>query len=137
MSQSNVQEGKFPVLASEALTADLIVTLINDTNVLKAALPNSATDEAIGVVVDTVASGDYVDIQPLDPNKSVRLKLSGTCLPAAQLVLATPDGTVDGKVVTLPTTPGTYRLVAIAEEVGVDGQSLRARPVGSRLITVT
>lgn len=137
MSQTNVQTGRFPIIASEAITGGLLVKPINSSNVLNVALPDSNTDEVPYLVVDTVASGAEADCIPLEPGKNVRLRLDGTCLPAAQLVLATPDGTNDGKVITIPATPGTYRLVAIAEEVGVDEQLVLARPVGQRLITIT
>jgi hypothetical protein len=73
----------------------------------------------------------------LEPARNVRVTLSGTCVPGDQLVLATPNGTVDGMVVKLPAAAGTYRLIGIAEETGANGQAVLLRPVGQRLITVT
>jgi hypothetical protein len=82
-------------------------------------------------------SGDQANLIPLHPAQNVRATLSGTCVPGDQLVLATPNGTVDGMVVKLPTAAGTYRLIGIAEEAGANGQAVLLRPVGQRLITVT
>ena len=137
MSQTNTRTGDIPVTASEALEAALLVKIVNSSGVAKAALPDTNTDETPFVNVDAAASAETATLRPLDGTRNVRLKLSGTCNPGAQLVLATPNGTVDGMVVTLPATPGTYRLIGIAEQAGVDGQLVLVRPVGQRLITVT
>lgn len=137
MSQTNVQEGDILLTASEALTGGLLVKVINDSGLAEAALPDNATDEVPFVVVDTTTSGDLATLRPLSPSQSVRIRLDGTCNPGAQLVSATPNGTNDGKVVTLPAAAGTYRLIGIAEEAGIDEQLVRIRPVGQRLITVT
>lgn len=136
MSQSNVQTGDILVNASEAIAAGRLVTLINTSNVLEAALPNSATDEMPFVCVDAAAEDENAILRPLTPGQSARVRLNGTCVPADQLVAATPDGTEDGKVIALPDAAGTYRLIGIAEEVGVDEQLVKLRPVGQRLITV-
>ena len=53
------------------------------------------------------------------------------------LVLAAINGTLDGMVKKLPTAGGTYRGIAIAEEVGVDLQLIKARPAMIGNITVT
>jgi hypothetical protein len=124
------------MVASETLTAALLVKVTNASDVAKAALPDSNTDETPFLNVETVASGENATLRPLDGTRNVRLTLSGTCNPGAQLVLATPNGTVDGMVVTLPAVVGTYRLIGIAEEAGVDRQLVLVRPVGQRLITV-
>lgn len=136
MSQTNTLEGNLPVTADEALTANLLITLKRNSG-LKAALPDSNTDEVPFVLRDTVAAGERADLIPLSPTRNARVKLSGTCNATDQIVLATPNGTVDGMVTKLPSTPGTYRLIGIAEEDGVDGQILLIRPVGQRLITIT
>lgn len=137
MSQTNVQTGRFPIVASEAISAARLVVPINAAGVLNVRLPNDKTDETPYVVIDTVASAAEADCEPLSPGKQVRVTLSGTCNPGDQLVLATPNGTVDGMVVVLPAVAGTYSMVGIAEESGVDGQNVLLRPVGRRLITVT
>lgn len=136
MSQTNTREGNLPATANEALTEGLLITLKNNAG-LVAALPDSNTDETPFVLRDTVAAGERADLIPLMPSRNARVKLSGTCSPADQMVLATPNGTVDGMIVKLPAVAGTYRLIGLAEESGVDGQLVLIRPVGQRLITVT
>ena len=137
MSQTNTQPGAISLAASEDLAANRLVSLINASGAAVAALPNTNSDEVPFVTEESVASDERVTLIPLHPAQNVRVTLSGTCVPGDQLVLATPNGTVDGMVVKLPATPGTYRLIGIAEEAGVDGQAVLLRPVGQRLLTVT
>jgi hypothetical protein len=134
--QSNTQSGLLPIIALEAIAANLLVSPVNNAGVLNVQKPNDKTDEVLYVIQDAATAGALVDCIPLSTERNVRATLSGTCNPGAQLILATPNGTVDGMVKTLPVTAGTYRLVGIAEEAGVDGQAVLFRPVGSRLITV-
>ena len=69
----------------------------------------------------------------------MRVPLKGTCNPGDTLVLADVGTAADtGKVRALPATPGTYRGLAIAEEAGVDGQSVLAHPatgIGNIVVT--
>lgn len=56
------------------------------------------------------------------------------------LVLADPGTAADkGKVRVLPAAAGTYRVLAIAEEKGVDGQLVLCRPamVGNVVVSGT
>ena len=139
MSQSNTQQGDIVLPSNEDLS-DLegyLVMIANASNVAKLALPNAAADPAVFVLIDGGdASGDDCVARPLSPDRSVRLKLQGTCVPGNILVIFPPDGTNDGKVEALPATAGTYRAVAIAEQVGVDEQLVLARPANLGLITV-
>ena len=137
MSQSNTQSGPVLFNASEDIDAGLLVKLINTSNVTEAALPDANDDEVPFVAAYAASEDENVTLVPLSPASNVRLRLNGTCVPGDKLVLATPDGTEDGKVIKLPTAAGTYRLVAIAEQVGANEQLVLARPVGQRLITVT
>jgi hypothetical protein len=137
MTQSNTQSGPIARTASEDIAANRLVTLINASGIAVAALPNTNSDEVPFVTEEAVASGDRANLIPLQPDHNARVTLSGTCVPGDQLVLATPDGTVDGMVIKLPATPGTYRLIGLAEETGVNGQAVLLRPVGQRLITVS
>lgn len=134
--QSNTQSGLLPIIALEAIAANLLVSPVNNAGVLNVQKPNDKTDEVLYVIQDAAVAGEAVDCIPLSIERNVRATLSGTCNPGAQLILATPNGTVDGMVKALPATAGTYRLVGIAEEAGVDGQAVLFRPVGSRLITI-
>lgn len=135
--QSNTQSGLLPIIASEAIAANLLVSPVNNSGTLNVQKPNDKTDEVLYVIQDAAVAAELVDCIPLSTERNVRATLSGTCDPGDQLVLATPNGTVDGMVVKLPAVAGTYRLVGIAEEAGVDGQAVLFRPVGSRLVTVT
>lgn len=129
--QTNVKSGELVFTAKEDLTGKegRLVALVNDSGKAKVGLPDNATDVCPFVLTDVngVAGGN-VSVLPLSPDRNVRVLLSGTCNPGAKLVLATPNGTVDGAVIALPATAGTYRVVGIAEEGGVDGQLLRIRP---------
>ena len=66
------------------------------------------------------------------------ITLKGTCNPGDVLVLADVATAADkGKVRTLPAAAGTYRVLGIAEQAGVDGQSVLARPAMVGNVTVT
>ena len=139
MSQSNTQPGQIVLNSSEDLTGKegYLAKIINTSNVAELALPDAASDLALFVITDGDSEDATSAVLPLSPERNVRLKLSGTCVPGDVLVLATPNGTVDGMVKKLPTAGGTYRGIAIAEEVGVDGQLVKARPAMIGNITVT
>lgn len=138
MSQSNTQVGQIVLNSSEALTSKegYLVKIINTSNVPEWALPDAESDLALFIVTDGDAEDANSAALPLSPERSVRLKLDGTCVPGAVLVLASIDGTHDGMVKTLPSVGGTYRGIAIAEEVGADGQLVKARPAMIGFITV-
>jgi hypothetical protein len=139
MSQTNVQLGDFPVMAGEDLTGkeDMLVKLGNSSGKLKAYLPAAIGDLAFYVLIEGDALNNTVALRPLEPKRSVRLRLKGTCNPGDVLVLADVTIPTDkGKVRVLPATAGTYRGLAIAEEVGVDGQLVRCRPAMIGNITV-
>jgi len=139
MSQSNTQAGQIVLPANENLTGKegLLVAIVNASTVAKFALPDAVTDLALFVLTDGDAAGEKVAALPLSPDRNVRLKLNGTCVPGDVLVLADIDGTHDGMVKVLPAVGGTYRGLAIAEEVGADGQLVKARPALIGYITVT
>jgi len=138
MSQSNTQAGQIVLNSSENLQdkEGYLVKIINTSNVAKFALPDAETDLALFVITDGGGKDENTAALPLSPDRNVRLKLSGTCVPGDVLVLADIDGTVDGMVKVLPAVGGTYRGLAIAEEVGADGQLVKARPALIGFITV-
>lgn len=139
MSQTNIQPGEVVFTAKEDLTGKeaRLVVLVNDSGAAKVRLPDAITDLAFYVVTDVNGvAGGPVSVIPLSTCGNVRVALSGTCVPGDVLVLATPDGTVDGMVTKIPTTAGNYRAVGIAEETGVDGQHVRMRPFFG-MVTVT
>jgi hypothetical protein len=138
MSQSNTRVGDFRVLAGESLVGKegFLVKLTHDTQVPEVKLPDAVTDFSIYVVLEGAADAVLVSVRPLENGRTVRLKLFGTCNPGDLLVPAPCDGTTDGMVEALPAEAGTYRGMAIAEEAGVDGQLVLARPCMLSNVTV-
>ena len=131
MSQSNTRVGEIRVLAGEDLAAkkDYLVKMSHDTGVAEVLLPTANGDYALYLVIDGGADAALVSVRPIQAERNVRLALKGTCNPGDVLVLADIGTAADkGKVRVLPATPGTYRGLAIAEEAGVDGQLVLARP---------
>ncbi len=139
MSQSNTQAGQIVLNSSEDLQdkEGYLVKIIDTSNVAEFALPDAETDLALFVITDGGDEDENTAALPLSPDRNVRLKLNGTCVPGDVLVLADIDGTHDGMVKVLPAVGGTYRGLAIAEEVGADGQLVKARPALIGYITVT
>jgi len=138
MSQSNTQAGQIVLNSSEDLQGKegLLAVIINTSNVAELALPSDVSDLALFVITDGGDKDENTAALPLSPDRNVRLKLNGTCVPGDVLVLADIDGTHDGMVKVLPAVGGTYRGLAIAEEVGADGQLVKARPALIGNITV-
>jgi hypothetical protein len=139
MTQSNTRVGSFPILAGEDLSdkEGYLVKMTHDTGVPEVKLPAAITDITPYVVGDGAEDTQLAEVIPLEPDRTVRLKLKGTCNPGDQLVLAAIAGSDAGMVRLIPTAGGTYRVIAIAEEAGVDGQLLLCRPcaVGNILVS--
>ena len=128
--QSNVQEGDFQVIAYESLTdkEGYLVKLVDDSNVLEAALPDDPADICPFVVIEGAAAGSYVTLRPLYGNQQVRIRLNGTASPG-DLVYPLADGTNDGKCAAVGSTPDEICVHGIALEVGVDEQLLLVTPL--------
>ena len=140
MSQSNTRVGDIRVLAGEALTGmeGRLVKMTHDTGVAEVKFPAAITDYAVYAVIEGGADAALVAVRPVEAGRNVRLRLKGTCNPGDVLVLADVGTAADkGKVRALPTAGGTYRGLAIAEESGVDGQFVLARPAMVGNVTVT
>ena len=139
MSQSNTRAGDIRVLAGESLTdkAGYLVKMTHDTGVPEVKLPSAITDYALYAVIEGAADEALVSVRPVEAGRNARLKLKGTCNPGDVLVLAAIAGSDAGMVRALPTAGGTYRGLAIAEEAGVDGQLVLARPAMIGNIVVT
>ena len=137
--QTNTRQGDFPVRAGEDLTGkeDYLVKLTHDTGVPEVKLPEANADYALYVVTEGAADTKNVSVRPIEAGRNVRIKLKGTCNPGDLLVLADVATAADkGKVRVLPVAAGTYRGLAIAEEAGVDGQTVLCRPAMIGNITV-
>ena len=130
MSQSNTKVGDLRVLAGETLTGKegYLVKMTHDTGVAEVKLPAAITDYAVYAVIEGGADAARVSVRPIQADRNVRMKLKGTCNLGDVLVLAAIAGSDAGMVRALPTANGTYRGLAIAEEAGVDGQRVLARP---------
>mgnify|MGYP003608276892 FL=1 len=131
MSQTNVRTGDLPVTAGEDLTGkeDRLVKVANDSGQLVAKLPEANSDLALFVLIEGAEADKTAALRPLSADRNVRLPLKGTCNPGDTLVLADVGTAADkGKVRVLPGAAGTYRGLAIAEEAGVEGQLVLARP---------
>jgi hypothetical protein len=128
--QSNTRFGAFEVIAKDALTGleGYLVMLVNDGGVLKAALPDAVTDLALHVIVEGAAAGSYATVQPLAHAQEVRIKSNGVIACGARVKLATPNGTDDGKIVTIGTSAGVYFSPGICKEVVADEQLALIQP---------
>lgn len=139
MSQSNTRAGDIRVLAGENLTGKegRLVKMTHDGGVAEAKLPADVADRARYVLVEGGADGELVTVRPMHGDRNVRVGLKGTCNPGDVLVLAAIAGTDAGLAAALSATADVYCEVGLAEEAGVDGQLVLARPMGFGLITVT
>jgi hypothetical protein len=131
MSQTNTRTGDIPVAAGDDLTGkeDRLVKVANDSGQTVAKLPEANSDLALFVLIEGAEADKTASLRPLNADRNVRLPLKGTCNPGDTLVLADVGTAADrGKVRALPGSAGTYRGLAIAEEAGVEGQLVLARP---------
>ena len=140
MSQTNVKTGPIVKPCGEDLTEaiDHLVLLSHDTGEPQMLLPTAEDDLVPYLVLEGAEAGENGYFMPVHPDQNIRVPIVGTCNPGDTLVLADPavEGQ-PGKVTVLPTDPGTYRGVGIAEELAVDGQLLLLRPHPLGVITVT
>jgi hypothetical protein len=139
--QSNTRPaGTFVAHAAEDLTVDhrsrLVVPTYSDAE-LRFKLPDSIDDDALYILQDFGDYGEEIEVEKLDPAKTYRVRLKGTCNPGDRLCLAAIAGGDDGKVRTVPEDADTYTILAIAEEKGVDGQLVLVRPVSPFAVVVT
>jgi len=137
--QSNTRTGKFSLLAGEDLTGKegCLVELTHDTGVPEVKLPASNSAITPYLVDAEAVDAALCEVIPLEQSRNVRIVLKGTCNPGDQLVLADTGTAADkGKVRVLSAAAGTYRVIAIAEEKGVDGQLLLCRPCMVGNVTV-
>ena len=140
MSQTNTRVGDIRVAAGEDLTGKegFLAKMAHDSGVPEVLLPTANGDYALYVLIEGAADGENVSLRPIEAGRNIRVKLDGTCNPGDVLVLADVATAEDkGKVRALPEDAGTYRGLAIAEEAGVDGQLVLARPTMLGEITVS
>jgi len=129
MSQSNTQVGDIRVKAGMELTGkEGYLAKMNDAWGPVVELVKFTGDRPLYVITEGAAVMKLASVRPLDPGRNVRLKLSGTCNPGQVLVAIVDDAMSYGLVRALPAEPGTYLGVAVAEEAGIEGQLVLARP---------
>ena len=133
--QTNTRQGNFPAITTVDLTGlrSRLLEINSVSGVLNVNLPNANGDHALYQAEEEGLAGTQVDVYPLVPGEQRRLVLKGTCVSGDLLVNADVAVTADkGKVRVLPVTTGTYRVIAIAEESGIDLQHVKARiaPIG-------
>ena len=139
MNQSDTRVGAFRVLAGQDLSGmeGRLVVLTHDTGVPEVKLPVANGDLALYVVTEGGADGTLVTVEAVSPAKNYRVALKGGCNPGDNLVLADVATVADaGMVRVQPAAAGAWRVLAVAEEKGVDGQALLIRPAMVGLITV-
>ncbi len=129
MSQSNTQVGDIRVKAFADLTKKQgYLAKITDVWGPAADIVKFIGERPLYVVVEGALPGGFASLRPLDPGRNVRLVLSGTCNPGSTLVAVVESMMCNGCVMAVPTEAGTYMGVAVAEEAGIDGQLVLARP---------
>lgn len=138
--QTNIQPGEvvFPAYTDLKGREGHLAIIVNASGVAKVTTPTQPTDQVLYVLTDChKGTNAPASCLPLSGTHNVRVWLVGTCNPGDVLVLepAGPSG-VGGKVKTVPEIAGTYRMVGIAEEAGVNGQCVLMRP-RNELVTVT
>lgn len=125
--------GPFAITAGEDLTGkrSFLVVLGNSAGTLVGTLPTAVTDLAVTQLCEEGIQGAIIDAEPLitgGPER--RIPLKGACNPGEIAVLADPAVAGDkGKVRKLPAVAGVYVQVGVFQEVGVDGQNAKVRPV--------
>ena len=132
-NQSNTKHhGSFPLAAASDLTGKegRLLKVANSSGVAVVDLDNSLTTPGALLLIGGDVAGQPVDVLPLGEVSQFRATLKDTCNPSDRLVKADPAVAADtGKVRVLPATAGTYKIVGIALETGVDGQLVLATPV--------
>ena len=137
MSQSNTRVGDIRVKAGGDLTGkNGFLAKMTDVFGPAVDLVKFAGERPLHVVIEGAATSQLASVRPLEPNRNVRLVLVGTCNPGDTLVAMVGAGANNGKVQALPAGAGTYFGVAIAEEAGIDGQLVLARPASIGNIVV-
>jgi hypothetical protein len=128
--QSNTKVGPIVVTAGDNLTGKegYLVKIVNSGGVAKAYLPAALTDVAAYLVLEGGAAGADVALQPLTPERQVRVVANSTTLVAGDKVVGYASGH-EGKA-TEYAGSGAAFIVGVAEEVGdTAGQLVLIRPL--------
>jgi len=136
--QSNTKRGDIVLPSAVDLTGkeNYLLKITNASGKENFALPTATDDYACFVCMSGGAAAADTAGEAPGHEENFRGVLKGTCSPGDTLSLADPGTAADaGKLRKTPTTTGTFRVFAIAEEAGVDGQYILARRVSERTVT--
>ncbi|HMO03905.1 MAG TPA: hypothetical protein PKC67_02540 [Kiritimatiellia bacterium] len=134
--QTNTRPGAIKLKAGENLVGyeGFLVKIKNVGGEARFVRPEAVADDGLFVLQEGATEGSYASAIPLHSASNFRVRLKGACNPGARLCLA---GAGDyGKIRALPGDAGTYFIMAVAEEIGVDGQNVRIRPAMIGNVTV-
>lgn len=137
--QGDTKAGAITLTANADLTgkANYLVKIVNNAGTPQFALPSGTDDFAVFVLASDGVAGAEVAAESPTQGENFRAILKGACSPGDEISLADPATAADaGKVRKRPTTTGTWRTFAIAEEAGVDGQNVLLRRVSERTTTI-
>jgi len=141
VQQTNVKPaGPMPFTAGEDLTGKegLLVEVNNSAGSPVVVLNDAATEAALAMLLDGGAAASLIYAEPLQAGKTYRGIAKGAIAPGARVCLADPTTAADkGKLRTLPTAAGTYRVVGYAIENKTDGQSVLFVAHPGESVTVT
>lgn len=129
----------FHILAGEDLTGarSRLVVLTHNNGIAETKLPSANTDYAVYQLQEEGADADSVSIERFANHREFRVPLKGACNPGSLLVLADVATAADkGKLRALPAATGTYRVLAIARENGVEAQNVKCEAIGPFDVTV-
>jgi len=137
MTQTNVRQGDRTFLAGEDLSGkeNYLVKLTHDGGTPEVLLPEAIDDQPLYLLLNGDTDGEVVDVRPLQPGYSMRIKFNGTGNPGDIVVLGDPTSDA-GKIRKLPTDAGTYRGLGWLEEQAVDEQEALIRFCPQGNITV-
>ena len=133
MSQSNTQQGQIVLPANTNLKGKegLICQITKNATTGAPSFHISAHQDYIRpmfVITDGDEQGKSTAAMPISPDRSIRVKLTGTC-EAGDIIVTAPVGSTGGQVRKMPTSGShTFAIVGVAEEDGVSGQLVKIRP---------
>lgn len=123
--------GPFAILAGEDLTGkrSRLVVLTHDAGVPETKLPAAITNDAFYQLQEEGVDAALVSIERFGSHREFRVPLKDAVNPGDRLVLAAIAGADAGLLRKLPAAAGTYRVLALAREVGVAGQNVKCDPI--------
>ena len=137
--QGDTKLGDITLPANVDLTGkeNYLWKIVNSGGAAQFALPTATDDFAIHVGASGNTATNEASAESPSTGDQCRVVLKGACNPGDELALADPSTAADaGKLRKRLTSTGTWRTLFIAEEAGVDGQTVKCRRVGERSITI-